>query len=245
MKRPSCRPPQSPRPPGYACSDAPSCRSPTSGSENGCVPDSLNSFRNGRGYWLASQNRCQFGSSCALEDVRAVVDLAAVPAAAAAPPVVGVDGRPARVLHRPAAEQGAAAGQPALDAQLEALVDVAVAGAAGAVHDARRAGAHVRIDVVGGDRAGQRVRTGDLERRVVVERPVRVVAAPRVVVGALAILTAHRQPRDDLLLDANGPDAVVLAREVVQVGRAGGIEDRPEGRPIERGPISQFWAMPS
>ena len=33
------------------------------GSENGCVPDSLNSFRNGRGNAPASQNRCCHGSS--------------------------------------------------------------------------------------------------------------------------------------------------------------------------------------
>ena len=33
------------------------------GSENGCVPDSLNSFRNGRGYAPASQNRSWVGSS--------------------------------------------------------------------------------------------------------------------------------------------------------------------------------------
>ena len=37
--------------------------SPMPGIENGCAPDSLNSFRYGRGYAEASQNRSACGSS--------------------------------------------------------------------------------------------------------------------------------------------------------------------------------------
>ena len=57
-----------------------------------------------------------------------------------------------------------------------------------------------------------------------------VVLGERIVVRPLPILGADRQPRDHLLLDADGPDAVVLAREVGEVGVPRRARGHPEGR---------------